>query len=238
MSKLLVSDYDKTFYLNDYDIEKNKSYVNKFINLGNMFVIATGRSYQDFHEKLDIYKFNYDYVILNHGSTIIDKNNKILFNSPIPNEIISQIKNSLDLNNCINYFCCSGTLSRVNFEYKDITKINVKYNTKKEASEKVNYINNKYCDWVKSYLINEYSIEIISNKTNKAIAINCLIKYFNNINKNNVYVIGNGYSDIEMVKEFNGYCMIESIDELKKIAKKEYDSVSTLIEEILDEDKE
>lgn len=152
-----------------------------------------------------------------------------MFNSPIPNEIISQIKNYLDLNNCINYFCCSGTLSRVNFEYKDITKINVKYNTKKEASEKVNYINNKYCDWVKSYLINEYSIEIIFNKPNKAIAINWLIKYFNKINKNNVYVIGNGYSDIEMVKEFNGYCMTESIDELKKIAKKEYDSVSTLI---------
>lgn len=52
MSKLLVSDYDKIFYLNDYDIKKNKSYVNKFINLGNMFVIAKGRSYQDFHEKL------------------------------------------------------------------------------------------------------------------------------------------------------------------------------------------
>ena len=29
MPKLLVSDYDQTFYLNDNDIENNKIYVNK-----------------------------------------------------------------------------------------------------------------------------------------------------------------------------------------------------------------
>ena len=60
MPKLLVSDYDQTFYLNDNDIENNKIYVNKFMDSGNLFVIATGRSYLDFHNKLDIYDFNYN----------------------------------------------------------------------------------------------------------------------------------------------------------------------------------
>lgn len=86
--KMIVSDYDQTFYINDEDIEINKIYVNKFMNLGNLFVIATGRSYLDFHNKLDIYNFNYDYAILNHGTTIIDKNDNVLFNIEIPNEII------------------------------------------------------------------------------------------------------------------------------------------------------
>ena len=72
MPKLLVSDYDQTFYLNDNDIENNKIYVNKFMDSGNLFVIATGRSYLDFHNKLDIYDFNYNYAILNHGTTIIE----------------------------------------------------------------------------------------------------------------------------------------------------------------------
>lgn len=31
MKKLLVSDYDNTFYINDEDIEKNKNQVKKFI---------------------------------------------------------------------------------------------------------------------------------------------------------------------------------------------------------------
>lgn len=75
-------------------------------------------------------------------------------------------------------------------------------------------------------------IEIISSKANKAKAIKILIEHFSNLIYPNVYVIGDGYSDIEMIKEFNGYCMKESVIELKKIAKKEFASVSELIEEI------
>ena len=51
MKKLLVSDYDQTFYINDEDIEKNKIAVNEFRNQGNIFAIATGRSYYDFIKK-------------------------------------------------------------------------------------------------------------------------------------------------------------------------------------------
>ena len=49
--KILVSDYDKTFYLNDEDIEKNKIAINEFRKRENIFIIATGRSYFDFHNK-------------------------------------------------------------------------------------------------------------------------------------------------------------------------------------------
>lgn len=237
MSKLLVSDYDQTFYLNDEDIENNKIYVNKFIDLGNLFVIATGRSYLDFHNKLDIYKFNYNYAILNHGATIIDKNNKVLFNICISNEIISQIQNDLNLSESINYFCCSGIDSRVTFEHKNLTKINAKYISKEYALDKANYINNKYGNYVKAYYVNTNSVEIISNKTNKAEAIYWLIKFCNNVNKANTYVIGDSYSDIEMVQEFNGYCMEDSVSELKLVATKEYNSVSSLIKEILNGQK-
>ena len=51
--KMLVSDYDETFYLNDEDIEKNKQAVGKLRKAGNIFVIATGRSYLDFFNKLE-----------------------------------------------------------------------------------------------------------------------------------------------------------------------------------------
>ena len=237
MSKLLVSDYDQTFYLNDEDIENNKIYVNKFIDLGNLFVIATGRSYLDFHDKLKIYKFNYNYAILNHGATIIDKNNKVLFNTCISNEIVSQIQKDLSLSESINYFCCSEIDSRVTFEHENLTKINVKYSSKEYALDKANFINDKYGNYVKAYYVNTNSVEIISNKTNKAEAIYWLIRFCNNVNKANTYVIGDSYSDIEMVQEFNGYCMKDSVSKLKSIAIKEYDSVSSLIKEILNGQK-
>lgn len=75
--KILVSDYDQTFYLNDEDIEINKKAVAKFRKEGNIFIIATGRSYFDFHNKVDMYNFEYDYVIINHGATILDKNDNV-----------------------------------------------------------------------------------------------------------------------------------------------------------------
>ena len=50
-TKILVSDYDQTFYLNDEDVEKNKIAVKDFRNKGNIFVFATGRSFFDFHNK-------------------------------------------------------------------------------------------------------------------------------------------------------------------------------------------
>lgn len=57
MKKLLASDYDQTYYLNDLDIVKNIEETKKWIDKGNIFVIATGRSYQDLKNKQDKYNF-------------------------------------------------------------------------------------------------------------------------------------------------------------------------------------
>ncbi len=230
--KVIVSDYDQTFYLNDEDIENNKKAVSKFKEKGNIFVIATGRSYFDFQNKVKLYNFDYDYVIINHGATILDKNDNIIVNFPIKNEIINNIKEDLDLEKSIKWFCCSKLESRVDFNCKDLTKINVKYNSKEVAMNINKLINNKYSNYINSYYVTGNSVEIISDKTNKSNAINLLLEKLN-VSKEEVYTIGDGYSDIEMIKDFNGYAMTNSVDELKVIAKKEYKSVSELIDEII-----
>lgn len=230
--KILVSDYDQTFYLTDEDIEINKEAVDRFRKEGNIFVIATGRSYFDFHNKVNMYNFDYDYVIINHGATILDKDDNILSNYSIDNVIINNIKEDLELDKTINQFNCSELESRVNFNHKDLTKIHVKYNTKEEAMDINKKINNKYFNYVTSYYVNTDSLEIISNKTNKSNAINILVEKLG-LSNDNVYTIGDGYSDIDMIKDFKGYAMKESVNELKQVAIKEYDSVSDLINEIM-----
>ena len=92
MRKILVSDYDQTFYLNDEDIEKNKKSVEEFRKKGNIFVFATGRSYFDFMNKAEQYKLKWDYLIINHGATILDKNNNIISNRSI---LLHYITNSV-----------------------------------------------------------------------------------------------------------------------------------------------
>lgn len=233
MKKMIASDYDRTFYLNDEDIEKNKTAIERFRKEGNIFVIATGRSYYHFMKKVNKYNIDYDYAIINHGATVIDKQGNTLFNMPMNNSVINNIKNDLQLDKSIDTFCCSKLETKVPFNHKDLTKINVKYKTKNEAIKMNDQINNKYSDFVTSYNITSSSIEIISNKTDKSKTIKMLADKLGIENKN-IYTIGDGYSDIQMIKDYNGYCMKESVDELKNVAKGEYNSVSNLVYKLLE----
>ena len=232
MKKMIASDYDRTFYLNDEDIEKNKTAIEKFRKEGNIFVIATGRSYYHFMKIVDKYKLDYDYAIINHGATVIDKRGNVIYNEPMSNKIISDLRKDLELKKSIDNFCCSNLETKVPFEHKDLTKINVKYKTKKESIEKNDYINKHYSDYINSYNITSSSIEIISKKTNKSKTIQMLADKLK-IDKNNIYTIGDGDSDIQMIKDYNGYCMKDSVKKLKSVAIDECDSVSQLVNSLM-----
>ncbi len=231
MKKLLVSDYDQTFYINDEDIEKNKIAVNEFRKKGNIFVIATGRSYADFMKKKNQYNIEYDYLIINHGATILDKKENIIFNEKIPNEILDSLKFDLHIENSERNFCCSILESRVDFEYKNLTKIHVKYNDLEYSNKILKKLEEKYNSFLNSYLVSGNSIEIISKNANKSKAIKLLSKEIE-IVQEEIYTIGDSYSDFEMVKDYNGYAMKESVDGLKNVALEEIDSVSDLIRKI------
>lgn len=230
--KMIVSDYDQTFYINDEDIAKNKEMVTKFEKVGNIFIIATGRSYLDFKNKANAYNIKYNYAILNHGATIIDKQDMIIHNFSIDDLVIKKLENEICLSKATRFFCCSGLESRVDINHKNLTKIHIKYDTKEEAMKINETLNSKYSQFINSYYVGNHSIEIISNQTNKSKAIKLLTQKFK-IEEENVYTIGDGYSDIQMVKDFNGYCMEEAVEELKKVAKKQYKSVSDLIGEVI-----
>ena len=247
MKKILISDYDQTFYLNDKDIEKNKVAVEKFRKEGNIFVIATGRSYYDIQKEIKKYKIKYDYLIINHGASILDENDEIIYNFPIKDEAISEIRKDLEMNipdivvhsendtyktPTNKYFCCKEKLSRLDFNNKDLTKINIKLDSEKMANKINSIINDKYSKFVNCYKVSKDIVEIVSKEINKSKAIKLLADYYN-LDINSIYTIGDGYSDIKMISEFNGFAMKDSVEELKKVAKKEYESVSELINEII-----
>ncbi len=232
--KMLVSDYDQTFYLNDQNIKINIDMVEQFRKAGNKFVIATGRSYMDFKEKVNLYNINYDYAILNHGAIILDNKDKIIAEYFIDEKIVSNVKKDLNSEKSIKNFCCSTFVSRINFNsnYNPLTKIYSKYESKEYAMYINNKINKNYSEYVNSYYVSTNAVEVISKEINKSKAIKLLANSLK-LNQSSIYTIGDGYSDIQMVKDYNGYAMFNSIDELKKEANGVYESVSLLIEDIL-----
>ncbi len=228
MKKLLVSDYDQTFYINDEDIEKNKIAVNEFRSKENIFVIATGRSYDDFMKKKNEYNIQYDYLIINHGATILNKDDNIIFNEEITNEILDNLKSDLRIEDSERNFCCSMLESRVDLEHRDLTKIHVKYSDLEYSNEIQKKLKEKYNSFLNVYWVSGNSLEIISKKINKSKAIKLLSEKIK-IRQEEIYTIGDGYSDIEMVKDYNGYAIKEAVKELKEVAIDEIESVSDLI---------
>ena len=236
MKKILVSDYDKTFYLNDEDIEKNKNEIKKFRNTGNLFIIATGRSFQDFKNVKDFYNIEYDYVILNHGATVLDSRDNVIYNYVIDNSIIKNLRQDLQLNTTKENFCCSIFESRVDIDYSNLTKIHVNYNNNEIATKINNKLDKKYANYINKYFVKDNAIEIISSKTDKSSAIKLLIQDLL-LNENNVWTIGDGYSDIEMIKNFNGCCMKQSVSELKELTTNVFNSVSELVIKLMEGNK-
>lgn len=201
------------------------------------FVIATGRSYFDYKKKKDLYNISCDYLIINHGATIL-KNDDIIFNIPIDNDIKIELKKDLKLDLALDSFFCSRIDSRVNFNCVDLTKIHVKYQTSEIAKAINELINSKYSNKISSFLVcKDSAIEIVANAVNKSIAIQ-YIADLEKISKNSIYTIGDSYSDVEMIKNFNGFAMVNSIKQLKEITGKQYSSVSDLILEVMSESNE
>lgn len=228
--KVIVSDYDQTFYLDDTDIKINIDKIKKFRSDGNLFIIATGRCYLDFINKVHQYNLEYDYVILNHGTTIMDNKDNVISNYPMDDDLIKNIINDLDLDNSVSHFFCNLENSRCSSDDKDIIKINVKYENRNKALEIKKLLDTKYLNDVNSYVVMSGAIEIMSSKVDKAFAINELVEKLN-LNEKDIYTIGDGYSDILMLKKYNGYCMKDSIENLKGICKEnQVDSVSKLID--------
>ncbi len=226
--KLLASDFDGTFYINEEGIKENVKWLDKFIK-NNLFVIATGRTYYDIKKEIDKYGIKCSYLIINHGASILE-NDEIIFNSSINNNVKNKLISDLMIKKSKRLVCASKKESRVDITCDDLTKIYISYKNK-IFSKMVTLIlfakYNKYLNII-SY---KDTIEIVAKNVNKKEAIN-FIKDRENLKKENILTIGDNLNDIEMVKEFNGFTVENSIKSIKKAAIKEYKTVKDLMIDI------
>ena len=223
---MLVSDYDDTLTI---EKEKNLKHIKKFMKK-NIFVIATGRSYISIKQRLkkDMQGLIPNYLITNHGATIINSKNEVINTNFIEKEIVNKILQLINREKIhkINYYGSkkfNGDINKIMLTFTNIDDAIGTYNKIK----KTNLVN--------TYLINRRGklpkVEIINKNTNKAESI----KYIEKLeNPNKIEVIGDGPQDIEMIKEYKGNCVTNAVHEVKKISKKEYKYVYELIQELED----
>lgn len=228
MMKVLVSDYDRTLYRNDEEIKLNVESINKFIKNNNIFIIATGRSELDIKTVIKKYNINYNYLIVNHGASII-KNDKVIYNVSIDNNIKNNILEILKNYKYSDLFVCTKENSRANITEPNLTKIHVTFNNKNMTSLIKKLLEDKYNKFVNIYFASQgSSLEIVPASVGKVIALDYLSE-LENFDKNLIYTVGDDISDKCMLEKYNGYAIDSAIKEIKETIPNKCTSVFDLV---------
>lgn len=236
MKKIIFSDYDGTLFTKEDDMKHNVEMIHNFRLKGNQFVIATGRSYVDFEKKIEQYNIPFDYLILNHGAVVLDHDKNMIqvftMDSVIVREILDYTSNNKKICETILFDPMNKDVS---ISTPNIVKIMFIMDSFEEANIVSDFINTNFKESVKSYVLpsKDHSlIEVISSKTDKSEAIRIVLNR-EKISDYNVFTIGDGPNDIEMIQEYNGYGMEKSKEIVYENTKKLYPTVSSFIEDIL-----
>ena len=191
--KVIVSDFDGTLYKNDKIIYQDK--INKFVNIGNTFIIATGRNMTSLNKTLENFIINPSFYICNDGALILDQYLNIIYRIDIDNSIIRPLYNELKSNDNILEVLLdtgngyTGDLNRA------CNKLIARYYDSEKALNLVNKINSKYPS-IYGYLSKNW-INITKRTETKGKAIKFLSEYYN-LSKYPIYVIGNDINDLSM----------------------------------------
>ena len=223
--KVLVSDFDKTLFIEDKDILKeNIKAINRFISNGNSFIIETGRIYTDIILLLNEYNIKYNYLVCQDGAKIFNNLGFSINDNLIPSKVVKEVIEVLNKYD-LDYKLDDG--------YNDTDNINDCIKIKSILIDGIDY--DKVLDELKNldvyaYLSVHY-LNITSSKTNKEKALEYLIKV-ENYDPNNIYVIGDEINDYEMLQKYNGGVIKNHNKKLDELNLKEYNNLKEYIDDI------
>lgn len=237
--KLFVTDYDGTFFKDDYSLKENISMLKELQNKNIKIMISTGRSYPSIKNQVDINHIPYDYLSCADGSIIYDHRGNILAMYQMDNTIIKPFQKFYqNLNFEEIQFVYKEGYSNILKKNSELLGINVCLKTENYNQDIVNHfleMSKKYPTYnFLHYMHPNFSYLCIKPKgITKETTIDYLTDKYE-IKKH--FVIGDSYNDYEMIKKYNGVCMESSCDDVLEICSKKYVNVSNYIEEILKED--
>ena len=240
MKKIFITDYDGTLFTNEEEIKENIKKIKLLQKKDFLIVISTGRSYPSIKTQIDLYQIPCDIITCADGSIIYDNTDKIIQYFPMNSEIIEPFEKfyqDLDYDE-IQFSYPEGYLNSL-INTDKLLGINVCINTRKYNNKLVKSfkkLKKRYPSYnYLAYSHPNYSYLCVKPiEVSKSFAASYLQEMYH-VEKENVYVIGDSSNDCEILKDFNGVCMKDSYEDVLKICKKRYNTVSEYIDEILKE---
>ena len=236
--RLLVADYDGTFFVDEENLKENIKWVKKWQENENLFMISTGRSYSSIKNQVDINQIPYDYLSCADGSILYDNKGNILKMYEMNKEIIEPYKKFYqNLKFEEIQFSYPRGYSNIEINDKELLGINVCLATENYTKEIVDTfieMSKKYPEYhFLNYKHPNFSYLCIKPSGIDKSSTISFLKEKLKLKQTDIYVIGDSYNDYEMIKKNNGVCMTTSCKEVLDICNKTYSSVSNYIEDIL-----
>lgn len=247
---LLASDYDGTLKVNNLVTIQDKAAIQNFRANGNLFGLITGRSLGMIRYEIELEQLELDFIICNNGGVAYNESYKVIFREDIDSRIFHQIlakyKSRSSVigasdGNRFSVFKSIDVPKRENFnEILDPQLISSEKLLENEifnsmfivgknndtTLEIMNEIEEEFGRYISCHF-NNGTLDINARTVSKEKGVQTISKHFN---ADKIIVVGDGYNDISMIREFNGYVMSWAPDEVKKASNKFVNSVSEVIE--------
>ncbi len=227
--KVIVTDLDGTLYCDNITMEENKKSADIFRENGNLFIMATGRNLTSLLSVIESFHFTFDYYICNDGAKIYDKDLNIIYESFIDVDVVNRVVSLINDDNCILDWQLDDGINYSKDITSKIVAINAPIVDYNEAKKLLKDVLGDVSE-VRGYL-SRYYINFLNKVINKSTAIKVLENRLN-INKEDIYTIGNDVNDVEMLTDYKGSKMNNSVDAFDVLNIESYESVKDLIEEI------
>lgn len=234
--KLLVSDFDGTYYVDDINILENNKKIQEFRSQGNLFMLSSGRSFNSLKKMCKKYNIEYDYLSCCDGSILYDKFDNIIIKYKLNQNILNAFLNLKELTE----------IQKVQYSYPDdyypnyqgnlLIGCNIVIENEKITEEfiyKFNELKTNYLDYdFLCYRHDDVTFFCLKNKgINKSSTINYL-KEILKINHDNIYTFGDNENDYCMLKLFNSYYIGNPDERIKKVCQKGYNQVYEFFKDI------
>ena len=256
--KILFSDFDGTLVENDKVLsQKNKEMMKILQKQGHLMVICTGRNIKEFQRDQEIFDFQFDYLVLNNGGHIVDKNYHTLYEKVIDKQVgIDILNHTTSYPHMWSYFCDG----KETYAYKDgitydhsigdveidadfislyhqahhfqIICFNQDDAGMKDTNICYDYVKNNYHDDVEAYF-NLHYVDVVPSGCSKGTGVHKLLELLSQ-NITEVYAVGDSYNDLSMIQEATyGYTFCYAHQDIKQATDRHVQYVYEVIEDML-----
>lgn len=222
--KILIADFDKTLFNDNY--KENVDVINKFVDEGNVFIIATGRNLSSLRLDLNP-ELNFSYIVCNNGGIIFDRTFNVVYRKDISDEVTLPIYNKIKRCPYVG-----NPLIDVSTRYEDdvcdecnaiVARIIDREKTKILLDEILDEF-----PVITGYLSDRW-LNIDDQSVSKGNALKYICNLLNHDYKD-AYAIGDNLNDLSMCEICNGFALSEGSDELKAVSKGIVNDITELIE--------